>query len=116
MTDTIEPPLRFAGARTGYVAVEPELVDGNLVIEIVSFGAGKPVHRRFRVVETGSDFGRSFRLTKLGTLKAGEEAGYSVNIDDEGTLCSCWNAGVCGECKHILSLKAMIHAGFFTKE
>jgi len=116
-TQLIAAPLAFAGARTGYVTVEPELTeDGALVIEIVSFGKGKPVHKRFAVRETGSDFGRAFRLTKIGALKRDEEAGYSVNLDRTGSLCACFDHGRCQECKHILALRALVASGYFTQE
>jgi hypothetical protein len=110
---TIAEPLRFAGARTGFVEVEPELTpDGNLVVVIVSFGKGKPVHKRFAVREIPSDFGRAFRIDKQDALKKNEEPGYDVNLDGQTSACSCFDAGH-GQCKHQLALQTLLHAGYF---
>ena len=56
-----------------------------------------------------ADFGRGFRLEKIG-LEANGEA-YHVNLDGDRRSCECKGFGRWNHCKHADGLAALIAAG-----
>jgi hypothetical protein len=57
-----------------------------------------------------ADFGRGFRLEKIG-LEADGEGPYHVNLDGDKRTCDCKGGLKHGHCKHADGLAALIAAG-----
>jgi hypothetical protein len=57
-----------------------------------------------------ADFGRGFRLEKVG-LEADGEGPYHVNLDGASGTCDCKGFGRWNHCKHADGLAALIAAG-----
>jgi hypothetical protein len=61
------------------------------------------------VTEVPGDFGRSFRVEKVGI--DGTEPPYEVNIDGDKRMCCCRGFSRFGYCRHADGLAALIQAG-----
>jgi hypothetical protein len=75
---------------------------------VIRISIGKDAHDYF-LTELPADFGRGFRLEKIGT--DGEPIAYAVNIDGDKRTCECKGFGRWQRCKHVDGLAALLAAG-----
>jgi hypothetical protein len=76
---------------------------------VVRIKVGKEAAADYFLTELAADFGRGFKVEKVG-LECKEDA-YHVNIDGDNRTCDC--KGFCrwSHCKHADGLAALIAAG-----
>jgi hypothetical protein len=76
---------------------------------IVRITVGKEA-AEYMLIELAADYGRGFKVEKMGT--EGTESGYHVNVTEDGKkTCDCLGHMQYGRCKHSDGLAALIAAG-----
>ncbi len=99
-------PLAFTGRRAGTVQVLAHGDDG-LQIRIVSQTKHKHNCTVNILKEIPADFGRGFKVKKLGQ---DDLDAYDVLLSEEGCHCTCWDAAGGDDCRHILAIRTLLAA------
>jgi hypothetical protein len=96
------PTLRTRKPRSIRLAIRPEGKAAGVVIITIGHE-----HTDYIITITATDFGRGFRLEKIG----GEET-YHVNLDGNHGLCDCKGFSRWNRCKHTEGLAKLVETGW----
>ena len=96
---------RAKPARFVRLVIEPDGANSLGVVRLTVAGRSAD----YLLTPIPADFGRGFRLEKIG-LEANGEA-YHVNLDGDRRSCECKGFGRWDHCKHADGLAALIAAG-----